>query len=130
MLEETKTIIELAYRFAKEIRTGLRDITSAGLDDFFKCLYYDPDAKGWQSFKPGAYYKLLKTVSREGGNGSLKPMQYHEGVSYTAWAVDPLEVGGNLNQILITFDGTSKQFLIENGIVRIIDGEPVSTWRS
>lgn len=129
MLEETKDIIELIYRLAKEIKTGLKDIASAAPDDFFKSLYYDSNAKGWQSFHPGMYYKILKTVSRDENNNCLQPIQYLEGTSYTAWAVDPLEVRGDLNQILITFDGTSKQFLVENDIVRVIVGEPVSTWR-
>lgn len=124
MLDETKTIIELTHFLSHKIAEGLKDIKTAGPYDFFKCLYYDREARGEQMSAPGLFYKILKNV-RGGGVGPLVPVNYYEGVSYTVWAVDYLEAGGNLNQILITFDGTSKQFLIEEGLVRVITGDPV-----
>lgn len=124
MLDETKTIIELAYFLTVKIAEGLKDIKTAGPGDFFKCLYYDREARGEQPLVSGAFYKVLKNVSG-GGTGPLVPVNYYEGTSYTVWAVDFLEAGGDLNQILITFDGTSKQLLIEKDIIRVVVGEPV-----
>lgn len=127
MLDETKEIIELAYMLSRDLKGGkpINDIEIAGPYDFFSGLWYDKTAEGL-TISENKFYKLIKRVTGGGqAAGRLTPLAYFEGRSYTVWAVDPLGMGGELNALLMTFDGTSKQFFITSDQVDIIITDPV-----